>query len=91
MWKKILLGIIVLIFLVTSLGMIGWIGFHEKLRLTVKALQRESDAQSNDHSQASLSFDTDHSVIENKAEALFVLDELQKQSQELRSDNLPEY
>lgn len=91
MWKKILLVVIVLIFLTASLGVIGWIGFHEKLRLTVRALQKESEAQLEQHSQPALPFDDNHSIIENKAEALFVLDGLQKQSQELQSDNLPEH
>jgi len=93
MWKKISLGILTAFFMVMTIGLIGWIGFQEHVRLALKSLQQEfsSHVPSIDPAQQELlaAQEADHAVIETATEARQVVSHIEGLLRSLEEDNIP--
>ncbi len=91
MWKKLSLGIMIALFFLGTLAMIGWIGFQERIRLAVQALEQdgeETKAQTDEMKEADPKSE-DHTQIETKEEAEKVIKRLEGFTRTLEEDNLP--
>ncbi len=90
MWKKVALGIIITVFFLGSIGMIGWIGFQERIRLTMQSLEqnKQEEGQSADNSHVDSQAE-DHTRIETRGEAEEVMRRLEGFARTLEEDNLP--
>lgn len=92
MWKKVGLSALIVLLLIASAGMIGWIGFQEKIRLAVKALQAEQllpKESEQDRTTTTNPQFVDHSIVETKAEADEVVKHLEGVLRTLEEDNVP--
>lgn len=93
MGKKIILGIFSALLLSSTVGLIGWIGFQERLRLALQKFQEDTlevTSKEDDVQQEILtSQEADHSVVETGVEAKQVVAHLEGLLRSLEDDNIP--